>query len=62
MSFVFLGLELDSDEMVVRLPMDKVHDIIQKIEAAMSKRKVTLKALQSLIGVLQFACRAIIPG
>ena len=58
----FLGLELNSDEMVVRLPMDKVHDIIQKIEAAMSKRKVTLKALQSLIGVLQFACRAIIPG
>ena len=58
----FLGLELDSDEMVVRLPMDKVHDIIQKIEAAMSKRKVTLKALQSIIGVLQFACRAIIPG
>ena len=48
--------------MVVRLPMDKVHDIIQKIEHAMSKRKVTLKALQYLIGVLQFACRAIIPG
>ena len=58
----FFGLELDSDEMVVRLPMDKVHDIIQKIEHAMSKRKVTLKALQSLIGVLQFARRAIIPG
>lgn len=59
---VFLGLELDSDEMVVRVPMNKVHEIIQKIETVLSKRKTTLKAIQSLIGVLQFACRAIIPG
>ena len=58
----FLGLELDSNEMVIRLPMEKVHEIIQKIQAVLSKRKVTLKAMQSLIGVLQFACRAIIPG
>ena len=58
----FLGLELDSDEMVVRVPMAKVHEIIQKIEAVLSKRKATLKTIQSLIGVLQFACRAIIPG
>ena len=57
----FLGLELDSDEMVVRVPMAKVHEIIQKIEAVLSKRKATLKTIQSLIGVLQFACRAIIP-
>lgn len=28
----------------------------------LSKRKVTLRTIQSLIGVLQFACRAIIPG
>ena len=59
---VFLGLELDSDEMVVRVPMDKVLEIMQKIEAVLSKRKVTLRTMQSLIGVLQFACRAIIPG
>ena len=58
----FLGLELDSDEMVVRMPMAKVHEIIQKIEAVLSKRKATLKTIQSLTGVLQFACRAIIPG
>ena len=59
---VFLGLELDSDEMVVRVPMEKVGEIMQKIEAVLSKRKVTLRTIQSLIGVLQFACRAIIPG
>ena len=59
---IFLGLELDSDEMVVRVPIDKVLEIMQKIEAVLSKRKVTLRTMQSLIGVLQFACRAIIPG
>ena len=59
---VFLGLELDSDEMVVRVPMEKVGEIMQKIEAVLSKRKVTLRTIQSLIGVLQFACRAIVPG
>lgn len=58
----FLGLELDSDEMVVRIPIAKVHEIIQKINEVLLKEKVTLKALQSVIGVLQFACRAIIPG
>lgn len=58
----FLGLELDSNEMVVRVPIEKVHEIIQKIQAVLPKRKITLKAMQSLIGVLQFACRAIVPG
>ena len=58
----FLGLELDSEEMVVRVPLEKVHEIIQRIQTVLSKRTVTLKAMQSLIGVLQFACRAIIPG
>ena len=47
----FLGLELD--EMVISLPMEKVHENIQKIQAVLSKRKVALKAMQSLIGVLQ---------
>ena len=46
---VILGLELDSDEMVVRVPMEKVGEIMQKIEAVLSKRKVTLRTIQSLV-------------
>ena len=52
---IFLGFGFDSDEMVVCVPIDKVLEIIQKIEAVLSKRKVTLQTIQSLIGVLQFA-------
>lgn len=59
---VFLGLELDSEEMVVRIPKEKVSEIVNKIKEVLAKEKVTLKIMQSLIGVLNFACRAVVPG
>ena len=58
----FLGLELhtvDSVEMLVRIPMEKM---LHHIDRLLSKEKATLREIQSLIGVLNFACRAIIPG
>lgn len=58
----FLGLELNSEEMVVRLPKEKVKEIVNKIRDILAKEKVTLRAMQSLIGVLNFACRAVVPG
>ena len=58
----FLGLELDSIEMVVRIPKAKILEIIEKIEWVLSKDKITLKQMQSLIGSLNFCCRAIVPG
>lgn len=58
----FLGLELDSDEMVVRMPTDKIKEIIARIKLALTKEKVTLRFMQSLIGQLSFASRVIYPG
>ncbi|MEW8547291.1 MAG: reverse transcriptase domain-containing protein [Candidatus Thiodiazotropha sp.] len=58
----FLGLELDSVNMVVRIPGEKLLEVVQKIEMVLVKEKVTLKKMQSLIGSLNFCCRAIIPG
>lgn len=58
----FLGLELDSVLMVVRIPVEKIRELIGKIEYMLSKEKTTLQKMQSLIGSLQFACRAIVPG
>ena len=57
-----MGLELDSGEMVVRIPRDKVIEIIGKIKDMLSHEKTTLREMQSLIGSLNFACRAIAPG
>ena len=59
---VFLGLLIDSEEMVIRIPMEKIKEISQKIDAILSRQKCTLKQMQSLIGSLNFACRAIFPG
>ncbi|MCG8046805.1 MAG: hypothetical protein N0E48_14420 [Candidatus Thiodiazotropha endolucinida] len=57
-----MGLELDSIQMVVRIPKEKQDELLHKIEFVLSKEKVTLKQMQSLIGSLNFCCRAIIPG
>ena len=59
---VFLGLELDSDLMVVRIPSHKVAEVIQKIQNILSKDKCELRVMQSLIGSLNFCCRAIPAG
>ena len=59
---VFLGLELDSVNMTVRIPIDKMHDVLGKISLMLSKHKTTLKDMQSLIGLLNFCCRAIPMG
>lgn len=58
----FLGLELDTIEMTVRIPMPKVEEIRQKIKDMLARKKCTLQQMQSLIGSLNFACRAIVPG
>jgi hypothetical protein len=48
--------------MVVRLPQEKIAEIIQKIEAVLPLTKVRLQQLQSLIGSLNFCCRAVSVG
>ena len=48
--------------MVVRIPKDKIEELVGKIKFILTKQKVTLRQMQSLIGSLNFCCRAIIPG
>lgn len=50
------GIEVDSIDMMSRLPPDKL-DKCRTLVYQFSKRKqITLQELQSLIGVLNFAC------
>ena len=58
----FLGIELDTEAMVLRLPEEKIVELKSLIKTILQKPKVTLRELQSLIGSLNFACRAISPG
>ena len=55
------GIEIDSSAMVARLPRDKIDKIASLLLEYKVKRKVTLRELQSLLGLLNFACGVIIP-
>jgi len=59
---LFLGLILDTIRMEARLPLDKLTHCRELIHAFQSRKKVTLKELQSLIGTLQFATSVVVPG
>lgn len=58
----FLGIELDTIAMEARLPLDKVLKIKNSLSEIRVRRKVTLRELQSLIGLLNFACCVVQPG
>ena len=58
----YLGIILDSEEMIAQLPKDKVLRIIQFIEKMLDKSKCTKLELLQLLGHLNFASRVILPG
>ena len=58
----FLGIELDSEMMEARLPQDKLSKIKELLHKYLKCSKITLREIQSLVGVLNFACSVIVPG
>ena len=58
----FLGIDLDTVNMVACLPDDKLKKASDLLRQFLHRDKVQLKELQSLIGVLNFACTVIVPG
>ena len=58
----FAGIELDSVRQEARLPLDKLTKCRALLNYFHRKRSVTLRELQSLIGLLNFCCSVVIPG
>ncbi|XP_050390001.1 uncharacterized protein LOC126808959 isoform X3 [Patella vulgata] len=56
------GIEIDSIQMVSRLPDEKVIKVRAALSECLDKRKVTLKQLQSLLGLLNFVTLVVVPG
>jgi hypothetical protein len=50
------GIEIDSKQMVACLPSDKIQKIVSLLLLYKSKCSITLRELQSLHGLLNFAC------
>ncbi|XP_068721411.1 uncharacterized protein [Montipora capricornis] len=58
----FAGIELDSVLLEARLPSDKLDKCRSLISEFLQRKKVTLKEVQSLTGLLNFACSVVRPG
>ena len=46
----------------MRLPIEKLVNLKEKIKVVLRSKKVTLKDMQSLLGLLNFACKVVVPG
>ena len=60
--FSFADIELDTVHSEARLPRDKVMRCASLLSDYLKRKKVTLRELQSLIGLLNFACSVVLPG
>ena len=58
----FAGIELDSVLMEARLPLDKLNRCSLPLLDFFHCKKATLKEVQSLTGLFNFACSVIVPG
>ena len=57
----YLGIEIGSDDMVIRLPEEKLLELHSLLEAWSSRCKCTKRELLSLIGKLSFAAKVVKP-
>lgn len=58
----FMGIVIDTAAMEARLPQDKIDKCRNQLQTFLIREKATLKELQSLIGLLSFACKVVRPG
>ena len=58
----FAGITLDSVKQEASLPEDKLQKCRFLLHSFYKRRKVSLKELQSLLGLLNFTCSVIVPG
>ena len=58
----FLGIEIDTIRQELRLPAEKLQRLLQMVDEWENQKACTRRELESLIGILQHACKVIQPG
>ena len=58
----FLGIEVDTAALQLRLPKDKLDDLKRQLKWATFRQSVPKEKLESLVGLLQFATKVVRPG
>ena len=61
-TMIFLGIEIHSQMMVIRLPEDKLSALKTLLGDWERRRTATKRDIFSLIGKLSFACKVVKPG
>ena len=61
-SLPFAGILLDCRDMSASLPQDKIDKFLDCMEILLKSRTATLKQVQSVVGMLNFACTIIEPA
>lgn len=61
-TLTFLGIEIDTVRMQVRLPEDKLSRLVELLQNWRVRKCCKKRNLQSLIGVLAHACKVVRPG
>jgi hypothetical protein len=58
----YLGIEINTEAMSIRLPDTKVKEILLRLNALLGRKRDTLKSVQSILGLLNFATKVIPSG
>lgn len=58
----YLGLTIDTGKMLIKISIDKIVELKLKLLFVLNQKKVTLKKLQSLAGLLAYCIRALTAG
>lgn len=59
---VFLGLLINTITMTLSIPVEKRDNALNQIDLILRSKKITMRSLQRLTGLLNFLSRAIVPG
>lgn len=59
---IFLGLLLNTITRTLSVPEDKRDAALNQIDAILRSKRILMRQLQRLTGLLNFLCRAIVPG
>ncbi len=59
---IFLDITLDTIRIEARLPQDKLQKCLRLIRSYIQLQKISIKQLESLTGLLNFACKLVRPG
>lgn len=58
----FLGMLLDALRRILLIPVDKRDKALIQIDRILRAKKIKMHDLQRLTGLLNFLCRAVVPG